>query len=670
MLTNRDKEAFSSCTGKLTVSINLAMCLIPKFILTFLPLAILTLLFPNASNAEINVVHVSQNIEKVFLGIRGQYLKDVPEYLGIENVSSLPLSGEFVFSRKPSINFGTTDSTSWFRFGLFNTAQENKKQVSQNSQTEWFLHLGKRLDYYDEVQLFWRLRNTKVDTTSTDWESQKFGLYHAQLQGKRDPSYIKLILPEGQDQIIEFYLRAKTVSGFFLKPVLYSPDAYRAVSNKFNMFYGMYYGLAFSMVVYNLFTYFFLRDKVRIIFILYAVALSAYFLVANELSGTIFPVEYLEATRKGAQFLVLITFILCIYFAIVFLEVKKTMPIIYKVLQIFGLLSAGIILLLPFFSYYSIGKVLQNFSVVVILIILFAGYIAWFRGYRPAKYFLFSWIFLLGGGFIYVLNFKGIFPYPQIGDNAAQIGSGIEMVFLSLAIADRVKFLFEGLNAAQIKREEQLEKLTHQLVTTEERERRRIAGRLHDSIGQSLCATKLEVQQLLHHLDAKHITNSKAVSFLDFCIQETRSLTSELYPQELYQFGLLAAIQSLAQDCTVKSGLDVEVVCPEKTIEMTEEIKFLSYRVVSELLNNVVKHANAVQASIELVENRSSVSIVVKDDGRGFEYLPEQNVDKTCFGLFNIQERLHRIGGELKVQKSKGGGSTIIVEVSLTGSVA
>ncbi len=636
-----------------------------KWTITFLGLFILGFLFPFAGDAKLNVVTVSDDMYKISLGDYVQYSEYMPEHLGIEDVSSTNFSDQFILNQKPSISFDTTDSSNWFRFSLMRTkATEKHDSLSP----EVFLYLGKRLDYYDEVQFFYRWKNDEPDKTFSGWEKQTYGLKQAQIRGRRDLSYIKITLPEKSGQVVEYYLRIKTLSAFYLKPVLFSPDAYRGFSNKLNLFYGLYYGLALSMIVYNLFIYLFLRDKVRLIFIMYAVTLSIYFMVANELSGALFPIEYLEATRKGAQFLILVTFVICTYFAIVFLEAKRNMPIIYRFLQAAGVLSAGTILVLPFFSYYSIGKVLLNFSVLVIFIVLVAGFVASFRGYRPAKYFLFSWIFLLGGGLVYVLNFKGGFPYPVIGDNAAQIGSGIEMVFLSLAIADRVKFLFEGLSAAQVKREKRLEKLTNQLVMTEECERRLIAGRLHDSIGQLLCATKLEVQQLLHSFDGNHIADSKILNYLDFCIQETRSLTAELYPQELYQFGLIAGIQSLTQKFKVQFGLTVEVLCKNNIIEMTEEMKFLLYRVVFELLNNIVKHANATMAEVEVLEKHSSVLIIVKDNGVGFTYSPEQNVDKTCFGLFSVQERLHSIGGELLVEEDSNGGSKITIEIPVAGT--
>lgn len=592
-------------------------------------------------------------IEKLQLGTHVQVLLNVPDTVTIEEVSSHDFSQKFIPNPLPSINLGTTNSTNWFRFTL--SFEDQKPPVCAT----WLLYLGKQLDNYDELKIFWRDKNKDNEMLVGKWHTKTFGLHHATLQNKRDPVYMKLPRPKAGTQEIEFYMRIKTETAFFIEPILFSLDGYLAFIGKLKIFYGLYYGLALSMIIYNLFHYFFLKDKIRLIFIMYAIAISAYFFLANELSSAIIPIAYLEATKKGAQFFILLTFGLCTYFAIEFLNAKKIMPFLYRLLQLAVWGSLAFILALSLFSYYLIGKVLLYYSVLTITLILIAGFIAWGRGYRPAKYFLLAWIFFLVGGLTYTLNFMGIFPYGFIGNNAAQAGSGIEMVLLSLAIADRVKFAFEGLTLTQKKREEQLKNLSHQLVQTEESERRRIAGRLHDSIGQALCASKLEIQQVLRNRD---LTNdSKAISYLDYCIQETRSLTSELYPQVLYQFGLTAGLDSLVADYKDRHNLLIKTDWPTTTPNISEELQFLLYRAVAELMNNIIKHASADSAEIKLTQSDTQLKIMVIDDGIGYEYSSQKNSDKNCFGLFSIQERLNRIGGSLSIEPNPPGGTRITI---------
>lgn len=640
---------------------------INNFFFTSLICLLILILSPRLCNAEMKVLVVSPDSAEFQLGPYIQILEDTSRQLDITDVSSPRFSDKFLANQSPSINQGVTDSPYWFRFSLAGAKKSHAhEQVGVNlDNTEWFLFLGKQLDTFDELKVFWKGAGGESDGRPTKWHMQSFGINQAVESGKRDPLFIRIILPQDADHPVTIYMRIQTKSGVFLKPVLYSPEAYNLFSNKLSIFYGGYYGLVLSMLVYNLFHYFFLRDKVRLIFIMYATTLCFYFLVANELSLPILPTSFLAATRRVAQLLSLLTLVQIAYFAIVFLDAKRTVPLMYRLLQAVALISAALILSMPFFSYISIGKVTLDFSVIAVLVIMSAGLVAWFRGFRPARFFLLAWVFFLGGGLVYVFHLKGVFPYAIVGNNAFQAGSGIEMLLLSLAIADRMKFLFDQQNQDLMRRQKQLNTLTHQLVQTEEGERRRIAGILHDSIGQALIAIKWEVQRLLRTCNSSDDSDSPALSYLDSCIKETRSLTAELYPHELYKFGLGVALQSLAEDFSKRFQLIVKVGSEKEPEGMSEELMFILYRAVSELLNNVVKHANAGHAEIVLLAEYGNVSVSVLDNGVGFDYSTEQSADITGFGLFSIQERLHRIGGSLKVEMPATGGSKVTLSAPL-----
>jgi signal transduction histidine kinase len=230
-----------------------------------------------------------------------------------------------------------------------------------------------------------------------------------------------------------------------------------------------------------------------------------------------------------------------------------------------------------------------------------------------------------------------------------------------------MKFLFDQQNQALIKRQKQLHTLTHQLVQTEERERRHIAGILHDSIGQTLIAINWEVQHLVRTCNSSDDLDSPALSYLASCIKDTRSLTAELYPHELYKFGLGVALQSVAEDFSKRFQLIVKVGSGKEAEEMSEELMFILYRAVSELLNNAVKHANAERVEILLLSEDGNVSVSVQDDGVGFDYSTEQSADITGFGLFSIQERLHRIGGSFKVERPATGGAKVTISAPVAG---
>jgi PAS domain S-box-containing protein len=213
--------------------------------------------------------------------------------------------------------------------------------------------------------------------------------------------------------------------------------------------------------------------------------------------------------------------------------------------------------------------------------------------------------------------------------------------------------------------QERLRALNDEVLNTEEGERRRIAGILHDSIGQKLFAAKWEMDRLSEKSGLHKASAIQAGSYLDDCITETHSLTTELYPRELYEFGLATALKRLAADYEKRFGFAIEFCGSGEKEEIPDRIKSIFFRAVSELLNNVAKHSRATKAIIALECADKKLKISVSDDGVGFDFVPVQRSEGNGFGLFSIKERLTRVGGEMHFEKPTEGGSGIVITTSL-----
>jgi len=637
-----------------------------SLILAFLILLLTPFCFSSA-RADARVLFLNSSDMQYQLGGYFQIFEDNSGELTIADVSSEEFSKNFITQNSASINKGFSDAFLWIRFSLQTVKTQQKVAVvgDVNNGSEWFLHFGKQLDYYDEIDVFWQGNEEDTGGDSAEWQVKKYGMYQAVAEGFRDPQYIKIVLDDNAIQARTIYLRVNIKSGFFIDPTLYSPDEYERFSKKLSIFYGSYYGLVLSMIVYNLFLFFFLGDKVRLLFISYALTLCCYFLLANELGFSLIPTDYLIATRRAAQFLTLFSIVQMLYFSIVFLDTRKNTPLFHRLMQIEIMVAFALMLAMCFFSYFVLVNLVVNFASVSFISILLTGIAAWYRGYRPARFFVVAWIFFISGGLVYTFTFSGIFPYPFIGNNAAQVGSGIEMLLLSLAIADRMRFLFERLQGRMFRREMQLNGLTKQLIQTEERERRRMAGILHDSIGQILVATKWEVKRLLKAVRPAEQKDSMALSYIDSCIQETRSLTTELYPRVLYQIGLGAGLELLADEFSSRFNLKIQVEYTREPRQTSEEQRLILYRSVSELLNNTGKHSKADRVNIKLAGNDRTISVLVYDNGVGSDYVIEQSTENDGFGLFSIRERLQHLGGSLNLDSPEGGGLRVSLQLPL-----
>lgn len=216
--------------------------------------------------------------------------------------------------------------------------------------------------------------------------------------------------------------------------------------------------------------------------------------------------------------------------------------------------------------------------------------------------------------------------------------------------------------------QQQLQSLASELSLAEERERRILAAELHDHIGQTLSLVKIKMHALRDHIadDLALQQFDETRSFLDQAIRDTRSLTLELCPPVLYELGLEAALEWLAESVRVKTGINclVRARCGTR---LSDDINGVLFRSVRELLFNVYKHAEARQAEVRTSQNRNSFQVEVKDNGIGFEVATAetQAVASHAFGLFSIRERLSHLGGMMRVDSNPGRGTTITLEVPL-----
>jgi len=220
--------------------------------------------------------------------------------------------------------------------------------------------------------------------------------------------------------------------------------------------------------------------------------------------------------------------------------------------------------------------------------------------------------------------------------------------------------------------QEQLRALTSELTLIEEKERRRIASELHDQIGQNLALCKLKVAALEKNMPGAAVKVELAAvrRLLECSIQDARSLIFDLSPPILYELGLNAALEWLAERIQEQYHVPVEFESRFGDPELDDDQQVILFQVVRELLINVGKHSRASQGKVILSHEKPFLKIQVNDDGVGFDasriFGPrEQN---GGFGFFSMRERLNYLGGGLEVRSRPGQGSQIILTVPQKGS--
>lgn len=214
-----------------------------------------------------------------------------------------------------------------------------------------------------------------------------------------------------------------------------------------------------------------------------------------------------------------------------------------------------------------------------------------------------------------------------------------------------------------------LRSLASELSLAEERERRSIAEVLHDDIGQNLAVARIKLCTLEEYLG----TNEYGGRVCDIrrlveqTIQHTRSLTHDLSPVILYEFGFEVAVETLVEAMQETYGLTIEIENDGQPKALDDDIQILLYKAVKELLVNTVKHAQANRVDISITRDGDSIQVLVEDDGIGFEAskLGLRQGSTQGFGLFNIRERLESVKGCFDVASAPGYGTKVAMVAPL-----
>ena len=200
------------------------------------------------------------------------------------------------------------------------------------------------------------------------------------------------------------------------------------------------------------------------------------------------------------------------------------------------------------------------------------------------------------------------------------------------------------------------------VVEAQELERARLARELHDETGQALTSILLGLKPLEQAAPSPEAATAieSLRELVVSTLQNVRRLAVELRPTALDDFGLVPAVERLADTFREQSGLTVDLEARLGDSRLPAEAETTLYRVIQEALTNIVKHAGATGVSILLQRRSHAVHLVVEDDGAGFDpAVPREG----ALGLAGMRERVALAGGKLQIESTPGGGTTLVAEV-------
>lgn len=213
----------------------------------------------------------------------------------------------------------------------------------------------------------------------------------------------------------------------------------------------------------------------------------------------------------------------------------------------------------------------------------------------------------------------------------------------------------------------QQNELFNAIAHTQDQERKRIAQDLHDGLGSVLSAARLKLAEIKDNRpelisDEKFMTG---ISLLDEASVELRNISHNIMPATLSKLGLVPALKNLFGKFFSHKGLQISFIAHDVETRLDEQTEISIYRIILELINNVVKHSGATKATVQLVQYPDYINITVEDNGQGFDKT-KISEDRTGMGLGNVAARVGYLRGKIEIDSEPGKGTTVIVDIPVT----
>jgi signal transduction histidine kinase len=591
------------------------------------------------------------------LGKDMSLLVDEPGTLTIGDV--VKRTSDFKKMEQPVLNFGPSGVAVWVKFVIRNDVGK-----------EWFLHIGAQ--FLSEIDLY-RTYGHGGFVRSEVSSARPFA--------ERPVLTTQMILPlnVAMGKTSVYYLRVRSNSVLRVPLEVATMQYLFEQSQSADIWNGMYFGLILALVLYNLFVFISLRERAYLFYVFYVfdIALNISYTKGYFLQFVVpgFP----QANHSNYTGSIACIFLLLFTrsFLNTGLRVRHSRKI-ENTLFLLCIICIGMSLN---------GQMLSGFILVwgisslVILYILVASAIVVLKGFRPARFFMFvqgiqseealrcgfkpARIFLFGffilsaGIIIYALKDQAILPQNWFTENSYILGSALEAIILSYALAKKLHIYKREKEESQLEALTQATLFSHQLIESQENERKRVAAELHDSLGQSLGMVKNKVLTLKRDMETP-LAKEKHVADLEKMvgenIQEVRNISYNLRPLHLDLLGITQSVNSLLEDVMESGTLNVvtDIQLFDNLLSKSNEINV--FRIIQECFSNIVKHAEATEARIRIRQFENKLSITIEDNGIGMQ---ECKPGKGGFGLLGIRERLNILNGKMEITGNQPHGTIL-----------
>jgi signal transduction histidine kinase len=453
-------------------------------------------------------------------------------------------------------------------------------------------------------------------------------------------------------------------------PALTGENEFKAQEKKEYLLFGVLTGVMIFNLLVNIFLYFALKEKIHRLYFLYVLSMlywmycntaldfqyfypdypfiatiSEYFAgsaacvtMANLISG------FLGVTRKNSRFKVPMTLLKYGFMVLPFLSIvvyKWLDDVIWaKEMYVYIFIGAAIVLSVLFYA-ITIEKIIQK--VKLGWFYLMGGF---YIGYAIIKYC----VFLLGGSHNTTV---------QTAPNDVQIGLVIEAVIIFIGIIYRYNTYKNDKEQLLLQLNKQQKETMQQIITAQEEERKRIAQDIHDDVGSTLGSLLLHISNIPGKQNQQDVEYSshyqKSIAIGQKAISDLRAISHDLLPRDFTELGIFHVLQNRVDELNMIGNIRFTLITEGEDKGIEPIFAITIYRIINELINNVLKHSQASLATVQLLMTRTEIIVMLEDNGVGMA-----NKSGKGIGLKNVLSRTEFLHGTINIDDNAAGTSVII----------
>ncbi len=608
-----------------------------------------------------------------------EVLEDKSGFLDIDDVLSPAAESEFKLEKTNIPNKGFSSSAFWARFRLENVPDDNYSLIVIT------FPLLDSVEYYRPV-VSGTARPEYVRTAAgRDYPFKS-----------REYNYRAFAFNLGKDTPHDayHYLRIESEDAVIFPVSLMDGYQFADLRVTENFIFGIYYGILLVMLLYNAFLYLSLRDRNYLNYVLFLCAYGLFLMSMNGISTQYLWPDSGLWIKTANPALISLSIFFAVRFTTGFIKTAENTPGIHAMLILISVISL-FSFVLSFFIPYRIAIIAgQILPLCAIFSVIPAAAISWRNGFRPARFYLLAWSMLLLGVILSALRVLGIIGHNVVTEYGLQIGSGIELVLLSLALADRINILNREKAEAQAEAIENLQKadrLKDAFFANTSHELRTplsgiigLAESLLEGSGGELSAGAARNLSLIASSGRR--LASLVNDILDYSRLKHRDIVLNNRPVDL--FSLADVVIELTAPLASQSSLKVENRLPENFAAVWGDEERIC-QVLINLVGNAIKFSDsgtvAITAEYGEGDGSGMAVVSVSDSGIGipesmfedifqpYEQVDDPNVIRfggTGIGLAITKKLVELHGGSINVKSSLGVGSTFYFTLPLSGEKA